>query len=187
MRSSFPFCLLAAVFAFSCKGQPTFEKADPNSTLLWQVTGGQLKQPAYIFGTMHMVCPDDAKLSKNMQAVVAHVNAVYFEVDMDDMVAMFGGMKTMAMGNNTKLVDLLSLDEYEKVSQYFGAHSKLPFSTVENYKPMLLSSMLAEHLMPCKSVNGMEISILNEANKYKKDILGLETLEFQSGLFDSIP
>jgi uncharacterized protein YbaP (TraB family) len=187
MRNLIHCSFLAAVLALGCKAQPTFEKAEPNRTLLWQITGGQLKQPSYVFGTMHILCPDDAKLSKTMQAIVADVKTVYFEIDMDDMVGMFGAMNSMKMLNDTKLTDLLSLDEYEKVSQYFSSHSKLPFSTVENYKPMLLSSMLIEQMMPCKAANGMEISILNEANRYKKDIQGLETLAFQSGLFDSIP
>ena len=181
------FGLMALVFASACQSQPKLLTADNDNTLLWQISGKELKNEAYVFGTMHILCPEDSKLSPSMVALLGMVKAIYFEVDMDDMVQMVGSMKSMNMKDETRLVDLLSLEDYEKVSAYFSSKSKLPFKMIENYKPMLLSSMIAEQEMPCKATNGMELTILNEANKHKAEIKGLETLSFQAGLFDSIP
>ena len=63
----------------------------------------------------------------------------------------------------------------------------LPFNMIENYKPMLLSGMIEEEMMPCKTSNGMELVIMDESNKRNLTVKGLETMAYQAGLFDSIP
>ena len=63
----------------------------------------------------------------------------------------------------------------------------LPFSMLERFKPMFISSMIEEEDLDCKATNGMEMIIMQEAKEQNKKINGLETAEFQAGLFDSIP
>ena len=47
--------------------------------------------------------------------------------------------------------------------------------------------MIEENDMDCKATNGMEMVIMQEVRQQHKKINGLETAEFQAGLFDSIP
>ena len=47
--------------------------------------------------------------------------------------------------------------------------------------------MIEEQDMDCKKTDGMEMEIMKEANGSNKKINGLETVEFQAQLFDSIP
>jgi uncharacterized protein YbaP (TraB family) len=178
---------LIGLLSLSCQSQPKLESAPDNNTLLWEVSGKGLKFPAYIFGTMHMLCPEDAKLSPALQTVLNNVQELYFEVDMDDMTQIFGSLSSMAMKNGTQLKDLLNADEYRRVKEYFEGKLPLPFNMMENYKPMLLSAMIEEQALPCKATNGMEMVILEESSKRKLEVKGLETMSFQAGLFDSIP
>ena len=53
-----------------------------NNTLLWKISGNGLEKPSYLFGTIHMLCADDAVLSKNMKKIIEDCDEVYFEVDM---------------------------------------------------------------------------------------------------------
>ena len=56
------------------KANTTTKKATPmrnDKTLLWQITGNGLKKPSYIFGTMHLLCEDDARLSPNLKKAIA--------------------------------------------------------------------------------------------------------------------
>ena len=41
--------------------------------------------------------------------------------------------------------------------------------------------------MPCKTISGVEEELMKVAKLQKKEIKGLETMEFQAGVFDSIP
>src|SRR6185436_2357215 len=64
-----------------------------SNTLLWQISGNGLKQPSYLFGTMHILCAEDAKLSEALKGVIRKTVKVYFEVDMDNLQEMMGAMK----------------------------------------------------------------------------------------------
>jgi uncharacterized protein len=54
-------------------------------------------------------------------------------------------------------------------------------------KPMMLEAMLYPRMMPCKTPSGVEMELMAIAAKQKKEIKGFETIEFQAGIFDSIP
>jgi uncharacterized protein len=158
------------------------------NTLLWEISGNGLDKPSYLFGTMHLLCADDARLSVNLKKAIRETEHIYFEIDMDDMAQMMSALKHVRMNDNTKLSDLLSKEEYDRVKLFFEKNSSvLPFSMMERFKPYMLTSLIGERNMGCEQTNGMEMSIMQEARKYDKEILGLETAEFQAGLFDSIP
>lgn len=158
------------------------------NTLLWQISGNGLEKPSYLFGTIHLLCADDAALSDNMKKVIREADEVYFEVDMDNLFDMFGAMSKMKMKGDTTLRDLLREDEYEKVKAFFEEKgTQLPFSMLEKYKPILAASLLQSGELPCESTAVMEQVIMGEAKENNKKIKGLETMAFQAGILDSIP
>ncbi|TMI96769.1 MAG: TraB/GumN family protein, partial [Bacteroidetes bacterium] len=84
------------------------QKNNNDNTLLWKISGNGLKKPSYLFGTIHMLCADDAVLSDSLKNVIKNVQEVYFEVDLDNMFEMLGVMSKMKMKGDTTLHDLLS-------------------------------------------------------------------------------
>jgi len=157
-------------------------------SLLWEVSGNGLTKPSYIYGTIHMICKDDASLGDSLISVIQRSDRVYFEVDMDNLMEMLSAFKDFKMRNDTTLADLLSKEDYEKVKEYMETKSGLlPFSQLETYKPMLASSLLMESGIGCEQAVAMEQLILEEAKKNKKRVDGLETMSYQASIFDSIP
>ncbi len=192
-KSIIYFYVLCLVLVFGCNAQnktAKLETSKNDNTLLWKVTGKGIK-PLYIFGTMHLLCAEDAMLSINVKKIMEQVDKIYFELDMDDMGAMLSAFTKMNMNNGTKLKDLLTESEYAKVKAYFDKKGGMvPFSMMENFKPMLISSTIMEDEMPCKKgVSGIEMQMmeLNKKAKNKKEILGLEVMEDQLAVFDTIP
>lgn len=164
------------------------QKANENNTLLWKISGNGLEKPSYLFGTIHMICADDAVLSEKMKKVIKDCDEVYFEVDMDNLFEMMGAMGKMKMLGDTTLRDLLSESDYKKVKNYFESKgTMLPFSMMETFKPMLAASTLEQGEMPCDNTAAMEQVIMEEAKKQQKKISGLETMAYQAGVLDSIP
>ncbi len=158
------------------------------NTLLWKISGKEITKPSYLFGTIHMLCKEDAILSDSLNYIIEQTDDVYFEVDMDNIFEMLGMMKQMKMRNDTTWADLLSEEDYEKVKAYFMERRLLlPFSTMETYKPFLAASMLIEGSSHCESSVAMEQVIMTEAKKKKKKIKGLETMASQLAIFDQIP
>src|SRR5215216_3400244 len=85
------------------------------NTLLWEITGNGLKSPSYLFGTMHLLCAEDARLSINLKKAIREADRIYFEIDMDDLSQMMSAFKYVRMNDNTKLSDLLTKEEYARV------------------------------------------------------------------------
>ena len=159
-----------------------------SKTLLWEISGNGLQRPSYLFGTIHMICSQDALLSDSLRNAIHNCDAVYFEVDMDNLFEMLGVMSKMKMRNDTTLSDLLSTEDYDKVKKYFeNKGSLLPFSSLETYKPLLAASMLMEAGTGCESPEAMEEVIMKEAKGYGKNVKGLETMAYQLSIFDTIP
>jgi uncharacterized protein len=158
------------------------------NTLLWEISGNDLSRPSYLFGTMHLLCAVDAKLSDSLRFAINDVKQVYFEIDLDNMMETLGALQYLNMNNNTKLSDLLTEEEYKRVKDYFSKNkTMLPLGMMERLKPYFITSLISESKFPCAEKDGMEQVIMKEAKKDNKPINGLETVRFQASVFDSIP
>jgi len=182
--------LLWIAFSYTICAQqkqiPLLINKDKNS-LLWEVSGNGLTKSTYLFGTFHLMCKDDINFSSQLKTAVQNADKVYLELDMDDPNMMLSGLMMMNMKNGKKLSDLYTAAEYSKLKGYFKDSLKMPFSLFESMKPFLLVAMLYPKMMPCKTVSGIEEELMKFAKLNKKEIKGLETLQQQAAVFDSIP
>jgi uncharacterized protein len=159
-----------------------------DNTLLWKISGNGLTRSCYLFGTMHVLCAEDATVSDSLKLAIKYADQIYFELDMDNMGEMLGAMKYLRMNDGKKLSELLTKEEYAKVEDYFKHNAvPLPLTMMNRFKPYFISSLIGEQMMSCSQKNGMEELIMRESRQYHKEIKGLETSEFQASIFDSIP
>jgi uncharacterized protein YbaP (TraB family) len=158
------------------------------NTLLWRISGNGLQAPSYVFGTIHMICADGIQLSDSLQNAINKADAVYLELDMDNMMEMLGAMRKMKMRGDTTLENLLPQKDYLAVKAFFTQKgSPIPFSMLETFKPMLAAATLMESSVSCDNSVAMEQLVMKEAKKSRKNIKGLETMAYQLSIFDSIP
>lgn len=180
--------LVAFTGIFSLCSKAQSATAPDNKSLLWEVTGNKLQKPVYIFGTMHLLCAKDAVISENLRAIIKKSSAIYFETDMDDMAGMFNGMTAGAMRHDTTLENLYTPEEYERIENFFSEHGMgMQFKMLNNMQPMLVSALIYQALLPCTQTGGMELSIMQLATRYRKEIRGLETVAYQAEILNSIP
>jgi uncharacterized protein YbaP (TraB family) len=174
----------------SCRAQtqsPALMTNKDDNSLLWEVSGNGLDSASYIFGTFHMLCKRDIHFSEQLKQAVKNSREIYFELDMDDPSVMLGGLMLMNMKGGKKLEDLYKPEEYKKLAGFFKDSLQMPLAMFGNMKPAFLESMLYPKLMPCKNVSGVEEELMKVAKEDHKEIQGLETMEFQASVFDSIP
>lgn len=158
-----------------------------NNTLLWEISGSNLKQPSYLFGTFHMMCKDDIKFTDHLQAALKSSEKVYFEMDLDDASNTLGALFFMNMKDGKTLKDLYTPEEYQKMSDFFKDTLRISLATFHKMKPSFLEAFLYPKMMPCKNLSGVEQELMKIASKEKKEINGFETIAFQASVFDSIP
>jgi uncharacterized protein len=105
---------------------------------------------------------------------------------------LIGIMTKAMMPRGQKLRDLISAEDYALVKARFEQIG-MPLPMLEMIKPMFLSAMVdggGENPMDSTAKGGTtayEMEIMKIAEKDKKEMGGLETMEFQMGIFDSIP
>ena len=181
---------IAVFFFYSCKSQTKEEKPVVNgddNTLLWQVSGKGLKKASYLFGTFHLLCKADIHFSGPLKNAVSSTDEVYMEMDMDDPATLLGGLFVMNMQGGKQLHSFYTNAEYKRIESFFTDSLHASLSLFQNTKPFFLVAMLYPKMMPCKAISGIEEELMRLAKQDKKEIKGLETMEFQASVFDSIP
>jgi uncharacterized protein len=194
MRNTFFIALIVLITAFSCKTKDVVKsKTTLENALLWEISGKEIKEPSYIFGTIHMIPSESYFLPKGTLTAIQKSKEMYFEIDMaemNDMSNIMGLVSKIFMKDNITLKDLLTAEEYKDVSAQFKKVG-LPMMMLERIKPMILSVFASSDMQPTDISTGklksyeMEFFKLSQDNKMKTG--GLETIDFQIGLFDSIP
>lgn len=206
MKLLFRLLLLEVLVLLSVvlSAQPNTEAYAPTTdenNLLWEITGNDLANPSYLFGTIHMIPTDDFFLTDGTKSAFEQSTRVAFEIDTEEMMNPAGLMNLMGqmyMANDTTLSDLLSDEDYQLVSKHFEELG-LPMMFMGKIKPMFLTVLAGEDMkdmQPGKGGMGMlggegmksyELELTEMAKTAEKPIVGLETAEFQMSLFDSIP
>ncbi len=182
------FSLIGLWFFTSCRQKPSLKTSTTNNTLLWEVTGNNLSRPSYFLGTMHLMCAEDAVLTTATKSIIKYVHNIYLEVDLDNAGELLSGVFATVNNRPEVLSDVISPEAYERVKTFFELHQpNISFSVLEKQHPLMLSSSLYEMFLACEQKNGVEMVIVQEAYKYKKEIKGLESVEFQLSVFDRIP
>lgn len=180
---------LSSILFMSCVAQ-TKDKMiiqKNNNTLLWQVSGKGLAKPSYLFGTFHLLCKDDIHFSDQLKKAMKASDKIYMEMDMDDPSIMLSGMMYMNMKDGKKLEDLYTPEEYKRLQNYFSDTLKMPLMLLQSAKPYFLVALLYPRMMDCPAPSGVEEELVKIAKEDKKEIKGLETMQFQASVFDSIP
>ncbi len=156
------------------------------NALLWRITGKDLPGPSYLYGTIHMICPEDLKLDDSLVRSVEMSKRVFFEIDMDAPGMMMKTMK-LSMLSSGSLRDLMQPEEYQELSNFINDSLGLPMLMLNKMKPIVLMSMLYSKALTCKTPGSYEEALSRQAKKFKVPTSGLETLEDQMSVFDQIP
>ncbi|MEO6837093.1 MAG: TraB/GumN family protein [Ginsengibacter sp.] len=183
------FYSLSTVLFTACKAQPdpSFLIQKNDNTLLWKVSGNGLKKPSFLFGTFHLLCKDDIHFSDQLKKAVKVSDEIYMELNLGDPTVMLSGMLYMNMKDGKKLDDLYTPEEYKRLQNYFSDTLKMPIMLLQSAKPYFLVALLYPRMMNCSNPSGVEEELVNLAKEEKKGIQGLETMQFQASVFDSIP
>ena len=157
-----------------------------DNALLYEVSGNGLKQPSYLYGTFHLVCPTDLTITDAIKKAMGQSQQVYLELDMDDPALMMGMMKAIMLPDGKSIKDYLSADDYAVLETYFKEKLKMNLTPMARMKPIGLMSMMYSGLLNCQPAS-YDMTFAQMAGKDKKEVLGLESLDAQLAALDSTP
>lgn len=189
--------LLLTVQIFAQQNAAAASLAPTEKSLLWKISGKGLTTSSFLFGTIHMIDKDKFELRDAVKSSLSASQRVTFEINMEkmsDISTLFPLLMKMYMNNDTTLRDLLTKEEYDIVKKHFDKVG-LPLSFLDRIKPMFLSMLASEDMQSMQSADGeggdgivsYEMELMKLAKDQQKKIDGLETIEYQMSIFDSIP
>jgi uncharacterized protein len=158
----------------------------PDRSLLWKITGGGMKYPSYVFGTIHMLCQKDYLWTAAMKKSLRSCKEVCFELDMDDPTVMMQVAMGMVDNSGRKLKDYFSPEDYAIVEKFVKDSLRLNIDQFQQMKPAVLQSMFATKALNCKSPVSYETNIMSEAKALKMQVTGLEEPSEQLELFNGM-
>jgi uncharacterized protein YbaP (TraB family) len=178
-------------------GAPQFAPTAQDTFLLWSINGPGVTNESYLFGTIHIIPEEDYFLPKGLVKSLNDADEVIFEIDprqMSDPGMLMGLLSKINMQGDTSLEDLLPKEQYDEIEAYF-TKSGMPFFLFKRMKPLFLSAMVGQDMEALQNGGGLgsggtksyELELTELAVAGEKSIGGLETMEFQLGLFDAIP
>jgi len=168
--------LLTSAFGFS----------QTEKTVLWEVSGNGLKSPSYLFGTIHMICPDDLKLSPKVNTALEHSEQLVLELDMDDPNFMTETQKLSVNPEMKNLSSSLSGEDLNSLNVFYKKHYGADMSQLGIMKPLALMSMMMIKMLECPQIASIEGSLIEKAKQKNWEIIGLEKIQDQIAVFDAI-
>ncbi|QRR03204.1 TraB/GumN family protein [Dyadobacter sandarakinus] len=163
-----------------------FAQVPAKDALLWEVKAPGTAERSYLFGTIHLICEKDFVLSDSLKFALSKSAKLALEVDIDDPGMMGKMMKTMYMAGGQDLKSLVGEAGYAKLSRFFRDSVGLGIDMFAKAKPFVMMGPLFNAILPCEP-RSYELTLANLAGEQKSEVIGLETIEEQMAVFDSIP
>jgi len=161
------------------------EEAGP---ALWQVDGE--RNTVYLFGSVHLLREGEFRLEGPVAEAYEDAEAVFLEVDMDDLSPMDTAAATAALAIDPEgrgLLELMGPDaEAARESATAAGIDLALVSPMEPWFAGLAVVTLALAKEGFSPSAGVEQVVLQRATEDGKEVLGLETLEDQLGALDGL-
>jgi uncharacterized protein YbaP (TraB family) len=157
------------------------------SSLLWEISGKKVKSPSYIFGTMHLIPRDQFVFPESLQEKVRNSDLLVMEIG--GLSEQMKGMQLMMLEEG-QLFDFFSEEQADSIYNYSEEHlgySEEQLNTMfGKMKPFVLIQLMTKNAFG-ENPASYEMSLEKIAKEKEMSVEGLETIEEQMALFDSIP
>lgn len=158
-----------------------------HASLLWKISGNDLEQPSYLFGTIHVICGSQFYMDERIESAVREADALMLEIDMTSPQTMIRLQQLMVNPQGAYLQEHLSEEQLATVDEYFVENFGAGVAQLGVLKPMALNSMVLVAGLPCDDVKSYEVVLEEMASAQDMPVMELESVEFQMSIFDDIP
>jgi uncharacterized protein len=154
-------------------------------SLLYKVTGNGMANPVYIYGTIHALPQSDFFIDRIVMDKFEKSVLVILEIDMTN-PKMIKEVQSAMLMQGKSIDDLLSDEDYNKLSVFFADSLNLPLEMLKQIKPLMMSSFILPKFVGAKPAS-YEGFFVQKAIELGKPMGGLETIAEQISYMDKIP
>ena len=156
------------------------------NSLLWQITKENVKDTSYLYGTIHLANKKYFNVNPKVHEFKKKVDAGVFEIVLNpDSTAFIASSLKANLGE--KLKDIFSTEEQKLIFDYFQSKLGIQALMVNELKPIALTALLFQILVPPDTTGAIDQLLQNDFSKMGKQVFGLETVQMQHDILFGIP
>lgn len=161
--------------------------ARSQNALLYKISGNGLQQPSYLYGTIHLICPEDLVISPGLKNAMDAARELYLEIDMDDpsMMAVMG--EALKTPEGYDLAQHFQPGDFDRLAAFMKDSMRADIAPFRKMKPLVVQMMILRRVITCPMPASYEQQLVQMATAQKKPVQGLEKVEEQVAMFDAIP
>ena len=149
-----------------------------NNSLLWEITGNDLKAPSYLFGTMHVKDKRAFLFHDSLMIKLKSCQTFAGELVLDRAAAKEVSADIL-LPQGKELKTLLTEREYKRVKKFCSKRLGVMSILVNKIKPIFTSVMLSESLLESDMPKALDEYLQDKAKDNNLTIKGLETIQEQ--------
>ncbi len=180
--------LLVLIGFFSINAVFAQDSVKFENALLWEISGNQLKEPSYIFGTIHMIPEADFFFPDLWKEKFLKCKTLALEIDINmsllDQIAL---AKKIMLPEGKSLSDYMDDEDYLDLQSYMldSLHiKKSKWNQMNKIKPLFSMSLIYDDLL--SNMKTYEVELNNLAKKNNMPVKGLETADYQIDVLNTI-
>jgi len=161
------------------------QTSEKTGSLLWRISGNNLAQPSYVFGTHHLFPLSFLETVSGLNSAFESTQQVVGELVMADMLAMASEMQHLSrMPNDTTWQMLLSPEDFRFVDQQLIAFFGMGLQAFGILRPFMINltfvGALYQQLFPETDPNqSMDAWFQQQAIERGLPVIGLESVQDQ--------
>lgn len=173
--------LLCTLLVSSLNAEVEAEAEASLQGVLWKIEKADHK-PSYLLGTVHVSDPRIVNFKPELKKVMSQVSSISIEAKLDPEAQMAVAMRMLALGSNLE-ADVGS-SYFSKITAEMQKYNMAP-DIVRQLKPwaVMLTLSVPPNGDPTKFMDAL---IYNYGLEHGKNVYGLETLDEQLSIFDSM-
>lgn len=166
---------------------PVIANDGDEKSLLWKISGKGLEKESYLFGTIHIICQDQFFMDERIENALESTQKIALELNMMD-PNMMAEMQQLSINSDFRNIkDDLTTDQATSLNEFLTKSYGVGLDQLGILKPFVLTSMVMLKMLPCEEQSSYEMFFVDKAKDKEMEMVGLESVAFQIGIFDEIP
>lgn len=179
--------LTATLLAIASAALASAARADP---AVWRVTGGHGGE-IHLLGSMHVLRDADYPLPASIDALYASADTLVMELDLNDLdpAAEQSTLLTAALLPRGRALQQLVPPPLYALTDRQADKLGVDMSALERFEPWMVAITLLDvgmRRLGFQAERGVDRYLADKARLDGKPVIGLETLDFQVGVFDRL-
>jgi uncharacterized protein YbaP (TraB family) len=155
---------------------PVFCLGQLPKALFWEISGNGLKEPSYLYGTIHMACQAKINLPLSVKNAIIQSKALLLEINFEEPVNQYKDILNSLNPKGRNIETYFNKSEIKKLDKLIQIKLKERLFNYQLLNPQAFYYLIYAISIPCK-ITSYEAEISKIAINNKLKLGSLETLE----------